>query len=170
MASLVFLSNIHDNDNVVHPDSNDAFITVSDDDAIVDSIDTLKDISKLNKLTKLWLTIHMKDITLHKMNFTNTKIEELIISVYDLLLKPSFLHGISCMPSLKKLILYINTWRCECETKSLKLRIKNYLDNNKNLKQIEIYGHHLHHYTKEELENYCKENSIAFIYEPNKYK
>lgn len=167
MASLIFLTNVHDNDNVVHPDSSDARITVCDNDAFVDSVDTLKDISKLNNLTKLWLIIQMKDITLHKMNFTNTKIEELIIKVFDLLLKPSFLQGISCIPSLKKLILHIDAQNCE--TKSLKLRIKNYLDNNKYLKQIEIYGHRLHPNTREELENYCKANCIVFIYEPTKY-
>ena len=165
MASLIFSTNVSDTDNVVHLDSSAAVITVDDDDTYLNSIGALKDISKLNNLTELCLIVELQNITLHKMNFTNTKIKKLQIETFDLLLNPSFLHGISCMPSLEKLILqYRDT--IGRKMKSLKLRIKNYLDNNKNLKQIEIKGYCLHRCTKEELENYCKTNDVLFIYDP----
>ena len=168
MASIVFLSVLRRNcfANIIKLDDSRASIHVDNEPGWFESIDTLKDISILNNLTELKLHINMDDVTIQLMNFTNPNIVNLIIHVTcNALCNPLLLHGIECMPSLKSL-----TIDCEMEEDDLLvLNIGEHLKYNTYLKYIQIDGCTLHPNTKEELENYCKDNCIVFIYNPTKY-
>ena len=168
MASIVFLSVIKKNilENIVYLDDSRASIYVDNEPGWIDSIDTLKDISKLNNLTDLKLHINMDDVTIQRMNFTNPNIVNLTIHVTcNAICDPLLLYGIECMPSLKSL-----TIDCEMEEEDLLvLNIGEHLKHNTYLKYIQIDGCTLHPNTKEELKNYCRSNNIIITYTPDKY-
>jgi hypothetical protein len=168
MATLVFSNEISfDIENAVNIDDNSADIYVRTNSYYgSETLSTLKSISILNKLQSLFLFIISPNITIKSMNFVNPNITFLRLNMSCGINKSKhILKGISCMPNLDELVIRYETNGYRFLSGENEIFINDYLDNNKYLKEIKIFGCYLHPNTIQKLKEHCKLRTIKLTYD-----